>query len=580
MLNMINKSICRYLVLLFFICLMLTGCNNNEPNSEKYDYNKFAFTGEDILLDEFVGDIIAASFYNENYFLVIKNSDDYMLYYLKGDLTDYKKLDEITDEEVIDVSCGESIVLLLADKTGTISIRKYNYKGDKISEIEILQRNNLNYDYLELKTSDNGTIAVVDSMELHLFDKDLNQLATIKEEGKQVVGIEFDTNGTLVCCVRESLGSDYGYLTYLAYIDDNKIIKYKNSECDLSGIYNYVIPECNTGKIYIRLNDGIYCINEKDGSLEKKMDYFDSFIYSSEAESFVVIGDVEFAQIEYKNDKCRLRKYIHSDSEISDNKIIITYGRFMVSERTSKMIIDYNRNSSKYYIRVKDYSYGEEGRDRFNLDIAKGDCPDIIDLKGSGGAASYISKGIAENLYPYIEKDDEIEFEDFTDSYLDAVENDEKIYFISDSYNVRTLVTSKNVDLTEYNCSADEFKDYINSKPNASIFPWDSSREDLCYLLFMPEFSQYIDYTNEKCNVDNSSFVKMSSLCYDKGIETRSDTIPSFDDMVGKYHNKEALFWTDVTPEEMGFLKYIFGDEICYCGYPEIGGGLSFPLLK
>ena len=70
-------------------------------------------------------------------------------------------------------------------------------------------------------------------------------------------------------------------------------------------------------------------------------------------------------------------------------------------------ILKFNKMDDNYRIEVEDYSSYEEPLEQLNLDIIAGKIPDIIDV-GFMPKDLYIKKGFLSDLYPFIEKDDEI----------------------------------------------------------------------------------------------------------------------------------------------------------------------------
>ena len=82
-------------------------------------------------------------------------------------------------------------------------------------------------------------------------------------------------------------------------------------------------------------------------------------------------------------------------------------------------LINFNKNNSQYRINIKDYSAYDtmedytQGLTRLNADIVSGDVADIMVLSSQMPVESYISKGIFEDLTPYLEKDTEVKKEDF-----------------------------------------------------------------------------------------------------------------------------------------------------------------------
>ena len=101
-----------------------------------------------------------------------------------------------------------------------------------------------------------------------------------------------------------------------------------------------------------------------------------------------------------------------------------------IDSNVKKAIIDFNKTNEKYRITVKEY--GENVEDyqtaltQFNADLTTSNCPDIISLSNVD-FHMYVSKGILEDLYPYMEKSG-IHKEDYLENIMKAYEEDGKLY--------------------------------------------------------------------------------------------------------------------------------------------------------
>ncbi|MCR5418013.1 MAG: extracellular solute-binding protein [Lachnospiraceae bacterium] len=104
--------------------------------------------------------------------------------------------------------------------------------------------------------------------------------------------------------------------------------------------------------------------------------------------------------------------------------------------------IKFNKENDKYKIEFKDYSGTEDCETRMTADILAGNAPDILDLSYIP-VEPFVTKGILEDLTPYLEKDDMVSKEDLLPSVEKAMEIDGKQYYVSSSFNVKTVLGSK-----------------------------------------------------------------------------------------------------------------------------------------
>ena len=564
-------------VLITYIILSITGCGKNKV-VEEYDYYKYGYDETETVISEIKGQIRGSSYYSDRYFVIAEDSGDLLLYSFGSDLKDIlcKPLKMEDRGNILSVSVKAYITMLVQMESGGISLVRLDYEGNVLKSVEIDGMTGVNdYDVFVISAND-GSVGVIADGKIMLFDEDMKKIDTLKDENGYIAGAVFDDSGNIICCVRDNQSEISGSSVYMAEVDETGMNRWESSVYDIRGVYGRMIPESDSGKIYVRLYDGIYFFNDHK-ELEKKLDYFDSMLLSSDTENFLINEDQEFAEFESDENENRLKVYTHVNNNFKSGRTVLEYGSFFSDDAVSEMIIDFNKNSEDYYIRVKDYGL-EEGLTRFNLDMIAGEGPDMFDLRGYYMIESYIKKGLVENLNSYIEKDSEISKNLFLDTYYDACCMDGCIYYVSDSFKIDTLVTRKNPYITEYSCTADELEEYVKNSSGADFFPWKITRMDLYGMLFQPYIIECVDYQNCKFNVDEDIFPKTAELCYDMGEEelNEGDTFPDFDDMVQAYEEGKALFWSEVTPSEIYFINHIFDNEVCYSGYPE-GGSYFYP---
>ena len=134
-------------------------------------------------------------------------------------------------------------------------------------------------------------------------------------------------------------------------------------------------------------------------------------------------------------------------SEVPEQKIL-TYGTLYLDYYVRKQIIEFNRTNQEYRIEVKEYvtedgmeGYGS-GQEKMNSDIVSGKGPDIIELSGAN-LRMYAAKGILEDLYPYIDGDEEINREDYLPNVLKAFEVDGKLYTLPSRFYINTVLAKE-----------------------------------------------------------------------------------------------------------------------------------------
>ena len=148
------------------------------------------------------------------------------------------------------------------------------------------------------------------------------------------------------------------------------------------------------------------------------------------------------------------------------------------------MVSRFNRNNSEYRIEVTDYSQfndyssGNEedwnaGITRLQTEIIAGEVPDILDISLLS-ADRLGTKGILEDLYPYLEADPELNLTDLNEHVLQAFEENGHLYQTVGNFYVLTTAGLSNVVGDQIGWNMDEFNAAMQmlqaENPNSTVF--------------------------------------------------------------------------------------------------------------
>jgi len=247
----------------------------------------------------------------------------------------------------------------------------------------------------------------------------------------------------------------------------------------------------------------------------------------------------------------------------------ITYGAMWVDRNVKKAIIDFNKTNEKYRITVKEYGDGVEDYQaaltQFNADLTTADCPDIINLSNAD-FHMYVSKGVLEDLYPYMEKSG-IKKEDYLENILKAYEEDGKLYGLLSSFYVSSTLAKESKVGDKTGWTLEEMLEFAGDKDPESLFSY-GSRSSIFYYCIYNNIDEFIDWESGKCSFDGEDFVRVLEFAakfpeeydYQKEQEGISSRIRS---------DKVLLMESSVTSvQEFQMLTGIFGEKIAFLGYP------------
>jgi len=266
----------------------------------------------------------------------------------------------------------------------------------------------------------------------------------------------------------------------------------------------------------------------------------------------------------------RLKK---SDTPSNANKKVITLAT-LHDMALKGSIIDFNRNNSEYIIEIKNYSKAGRGIidavAELNLDLASGKIPDILMISPMIPISSYGEKGFLVDLYEYIDKDPDMERDDYLPNILKMHEINGKLYSIGAGFEIHTVlcpasIFNENIDYPKL--TWDDFAVILDENSNvtvpiASKYAKHMSRRYLIQNAILLEINDYN-------NFNTPEFISLLENIYKYIPDPYIDAI--FDD----YQEGNILFRNDVL---IGFLEakipelFYFGEPISYVGFPTTNG--------
>ena len=182
----------------------------------------------------------------------------------------------------------------------------------------------------------------------------------------------------------------------------------------------------------------------------------------------------------------------------------------------SNAIIKFNRSNDQYRISVKDYSeYNTEddysaGMTKLNTEILAGNLPDMILIDSNMPYEQYASKGILEDIYPFIDGDSEIKREDLFPTVLTAMEVNGKLCQAVSTFNITAVMGAKSVVGDTPGWNYDEFNAALASMPDGcEPFEPYVTREDILRTCLALDMEEYVNWTTGECKFDSPDFINL-----------------------------------------------------------------------
>ena len=273
--------------------------------------------------------------------------------------------------------------------------------------------------------------------------------------------------------------------------------------------------------------DSVYGLNFETGEPVKLFNWIDCDVAREGDESFCMLQDGRIVTTStqetvngIENDLIVLSK--NAAGEVSQKKVL----RLAVMNLypfTSKMVSRFNRSNPDYRIEVTDYaqfnnysSANEDERNaginRLQTEIIAGDMPDILDISLLS-ADRLGSKGLVEDLYPYMDADPELNRSDLLEHVIQAFEENGMLYQTVGNFYILTTAGLSRVVGDHIGWTMDEFQDAMSrlqaENPNCTVFERYTTQDlALTFLLYL-ELENYVDWSSGECGFQSDGFIKL-----------------------------------------------------------------------
>ncbi len=177
-------------------------------------------------------------------------------------------------------------------------------------------------------------------------------------------------------------------------------------------------------------------------------------------------------------------------------------------------VSDFNKTNDRYKVELTEYfPYAQNVTDEewdnailnLNTRIISGDMPDILDMSNLS-VQIYQSKGLLEDLYPYMEHDPEIRKEDYFENVFEAISLDGKLPYLTDGAAISTMLAGEDIVVGNDGWTIQELEKVLDTYGANSI----NNLSGASFLKVMLQTDgSFIDWNLGKCSFDSPEFVKM-----------------------------------------------------------------------
>lgn len=342
-----------------------------------------------------------------------------------------------------------------------------------------------------------------------LFDADGGYLFSRQNSANPMAVINISNSSVGVCATTDG-GSTYIMLP--VYFDEREW----GAQIELGSIFS-VFGGDSTSDYYLYKASELYACNTDMQSADSLFAWSDLGLSSGDSHVFS-LPDGKFAVIAGRFSQTQLLSYEFCVVEKGmDERIPLTLLSLSPDDSVREAVALFNKSNDEYKIELAAYNslYQDASKDawrtavtKLNTDLISGKLPDLIDLNGLP-ADAYSRRGLLEDLYPYIQNDPDIDFNDYYANVFDALAIDGKLPYVTSSVEIFTMFADPNIVGTAHGWTFDEFFQYKSDGKLRveGLVP----REYLQMLMTSKE--QFINWKTGECSFDGEEFMKLLELC-------------------------------------------------------------------
>lgn len=343
---------------------------------------------------------------------------------------------------------------------------------------------------------------------------------------------------------------------------------------------NYTFTRGTGTDLLFSSDNRLYSYNFGDAQAQELLCWIDCDIDESDIQCFSMLEDGRILVIttswngESDANQVELAYLTKKKGSEVPEKKILTYGTLMLDYEVRKQILEFNRTNQEYRIEVKEYytDYGEEDAyqnsvQQMNSDVVSGKCPDIIDIS-SGNVQSYMAKGVVADLYPFIDKDEEINREDYLESVLKAYEKNGKLYALPSSFFISTIMAKVSDVGDRKSITLDEVMELAKNIPEGAELYQYASKSSVLNSIMRMNMDVYVNWDTGECRFNGEEFIKALEFAntFPKEYSWQEDG-PSVPTKIRE--GKLIMMDTSISSmQEYQMYKGMYGEPVAFVGYP------------
>ncbi len=479
------------------------------------------------------------------------------------------------------------------DKEYQIQLDSTGSEITRVETTELQEKAGVEYLYSDGTVFDaEGDIFVSTEGKVIVLDSSMNVLFTVEDENLWGGDLVMLSDGRIAArtSVRDTLNETYTY--QLSTIDKAKkdwgeSVPLPTNAYDVysgSGeyLFYYQIGQALYGykaETAEEEEPGVWLLNWMDADLPVDQLNFFNFL---EDGRLVVMAQAWGDGMEQNENLAILTP---TDRSTLPEKTILTYATMYLSQNERNRIINYNKSSTTRRIEVRDYSeYRTEddyqaGVKKLNAEILAGQIPDLINTSQLP-IRQYGTKGILEDLWPFIENDTGIGGRDgLMERVFTAAEQDGKLYQVFGDFSIYTVAGATSVVGKRNSWTLADLQAALATMPEGcAILNAYATKSDMLQNIVGMNLDNYVNWSDGACNFDSSEFKALLEFCNTFPAEYKwEDHQDDDDDDYTRISEGRQMLRTSYIgdPKDLQVDRALFGDNVSYVGFPKEDGSVG-----
>ncbi len=468
----------------------------------------------------------------------------------------------------------------LADKK-TI-LYKENSQGTVLFQTDISEYVNVDNEFIQIKCvceDKKGNIFISNgSTYICIFDPQGNAVKTINLDGGGKYGNFIQEFGRLE-------DGRVGYLS--ANMDEHVLRVYNETKKEFTDIYDNLPNDYWGGcfsagvsnHVLLCGGNGLYDYDLETEAYTEVVQWSDVDIKGEYVSAAYLLTDGNIAVL-YDNKESGesnivLLKRVEK-SEVKTQKTLVLSCMSM-NQSIQQQVVHFNKNNEEYKIEIKNYGESVDWAQetsmadfqaammKFHTDLITGNAGDMF-LASDIDLGMLLSKGVVEDLTPFLNKSSVLKKDDLIQQVLDAHTIEGKLCTIPAHFTVQTICGRESELGNKSGWTMTEMIQYATKYPETLLFPYacDTLLADYC---LMYDFDSYVNYEKGECNFNTEDFRMLLELADKYPSAMDVDYTVSRARLIRKH---EALLEVASfsSPFDWQVVKKMFDEPITAIGFP------------